>query len=247
MFNNSKARREIAAGWKWIRKRDPGEVAEAEEWAASHKEEMKATDRILYDSEDQYYKKTGAAGPEDVDKAQTIDREAFLTRDDRDRIYEDHDWFAFDGAEEQLRLPKGIIVGLHTLTELQREVLFRNIICGQSLSTIAADKGCSDRNLRDVRQRALKALRTNPIVGNSGSGYVDVVIRLLGVMVLLAIAAKLMATGMEALPWFRIAVIAISPFALIGAIWGFCRFVQRSTIRQIQAYWGMLHGDDKNK
>ena len=53
--------------------------------------------------------------------------------------------------------------GLRELTELQREVLFRTVINGETTESVARDKQCSSRNIRDIRARGLKHLRSKII------------------------------------------------------------------------------------
>lgn len=85
-----RAKKEIAQGRKWMRKQDSDAAAEAESWAAEHKEDMKEVDRILYRSDDSYYGKTVSLDPEDAelidmdDEAGYLDPEAFLPEDVRD-------------------------------------------------------------------------------------------------------------------------------------------------------------------
>lgn len=64
---------------------------------------------------------------------------------------------------------------LHALTELQREILFRTIINGESTESVAQDKRCSSRNIRDIRTRALRQIRAK-IKRREGYGRPDVVI-----------------------------------------------------------------------
>lgn len=49
-----RAKKEIAQGWKWMRKQDSDAAAEAERWAEEHKEDMKEVDRVLYRSDESY-------------------------------------------------------------------------------------------------------------------------------------------------------------------------------------------------
>ena len=64
---------------------------------------------------------------------------------------------------------------LHALTELQREILFRTVINGESTESVAQDKQCSSRNIRDIRARALRQIRAK-IKRREGYGRPDVVI-----------------------------------------------------------------------
>lgn len=177
-----RAKKEIAQGWKWMRKQDSDAAAEAERWAEEHKEDMKEADRVLYRSDESYYGKTVSLDPEDAesmdDETGYPDPEAFLPEGVRDRIYDDHAYVKNpylpkdSESGDALYLSKGIVAGLHDLTDLQREVIFRNVINGEDVSSIAESKKCSTRNIRDIRNRALKALRA-ATTGEAGSGSPD--------------------------------------------------------------------------
>lgn len=181
MFRRSIARREIAESWQWIRKNYPELYKEAVNWVAEHKEEMKKVDRILYDSETKYYRKFGFAELETEEEKEPAspDPDYYIPKDVLNRIYDDKRWFVREkympkdsDDEPYMYLTEGIVEGLHELTELQREVLFRTVINGEPVASVAMDKGCSDRNIRDIRARALNHLRKKAEGDRIGSLYV---------------------------------------------------------------------------
>lgn len=160
--------REIQAGWRWMRNMDPEAAAAAEQWTEEHPEEWKEVEHILYYSEANFRKRFSPDGLEDAELKRPIsyDPEAFLPEAVRNRIYEDRRWFDRakylpEGSDEDplMYLNAQLVEGLHELTELQREVLFRTVINGESTESVARDKQCSARNIRDIRNRAVKHLR----------------------------------------------------------------------------------------
>lgn len=231
-----RAKKEIAQGWKWMRKQDSDAAVEAERWAEEHKEDMKEVDRILYRSDESYY---GKAAPLDLEDAESLDAagghpdpEAFLPEDVRDRIYDDHAYVKnsylpkdSEGGDA-LYLSKSIVAGLHDLTDLQREVIFRNVINGEDVSSIAESKKCSARNIRDIRNRALKALRA-ATAGEAGSGSPDAVLFALWALLLGATGYLLLVPGAAA-AWARIAVFVALPIVTVTAVWRIVRLVRNS-------------------
>lgn len=82
--------------------------------------------------------------------------------------------------------------GLHELTELQREVLFRTVINGESVSSVANDKNCSDRNIRDIRIRALDHLRKKTNVDTRGNLPWNTILPIIGLLCLMGIIVYLL-------------------------------------------------------
>lgn len=116
-----------------------------------------------------------------------------------------------------VRLPAELAKKMGDLTDLQREVIFRNVINGESTSVIAEEKNCSARNIRDVRARALKALRIAATKGKPGEGYPDVVIYILwSVLVIAAIALLLMPDAVA--PWERTAIFVGACISTAGVL-----------------------------
>lgn len=238
-----RAKKEIAQGWKWMRKQDSDAAAEAERWAAEHKEDMKEVDRILYRSDESYYGKTVPLDPEDAEsldaEAGYPDPEAFLPEDVRDRLYDDHAYvknlYLPKNSEsgDALYLSKSIAAGLHDLTDLQREVIFRNVINGEDVSSIAESKKCSARNIRDIRNRALKALRA-ATAGEAGSGSPDAVLLALWVLLLGAATYFILVPGAAA-AWESTAVFVALPIVTVAAVWRIVRLAQNSAKGQLRS------------
>lgn len=114
-----------------------------------------------------------------------------------------------------LYLSKSIVAGLHDLTDSQGEVIFRNVINGEDVSSIAESKKCSARNIRDIRNRALKALRAT-IASEAGSGSLDAVLFALWALLFGAAAYLLLVPG-------------------VAAVWRIVRLAQNSAKRQLRS------------
>lgn len=222
-----KAKKEIAEGWAWLRKHDPRTAKSTERWAEENSEEMREVDRMLYRSDERYYEKTSALGPEAGNSI--VDPEAFLPEYVRDRLYDDKAWYVrdkylpdgFDG-DAALHLPKDIISALQGLTELQREVIFRSIVNGEDTASIAEDKNCSARNIRDIRNRALKCIRT-ATAGREGSGYPDAMLFILWSILICAAGYFLLAPNAVA-AWIRTVVFIALPIVTVASV---CVIVHR--------------------
>ncbi|BAL00268.1 hypothetical protein OBV_30690 [Oscillibacter valericigenes Sjm18-20] len=243
-----KTKKEIAQSWKWIRQQNPDAAAEAARWAEENKEDMKDVDRILYRSDESYYGKTASLDPEDAEsmdaEAGYQDPEAFLPEDAHERIYGDHahvqNPYASENSETEVELclPEDVAAGLYDLTDLQREVIFRNVINGEEVSAIAEEKGCSARNIRDVRTRALKALRAALRKGAPGTGYPDEALFVLW-MLLLGFAVYLLLVPNAAEPWMRTAVFVLLPVVTVAAVGVLIGKLRRSNSR-IRKYLASL-------
>ena len=129
--------------------------------------------------------------------------------------------------------------GLRELTELQREVLFRTVINGESTETVARDKQCASRNIRDIRARALRQIRAK-IKRREGSGRPGVVIIIL--LFLLLIGVPLICWG-ERLwvmyPWLEPVAAVLS--ALVMAVM-FQNSFRREAEDLLRQHWTSLNG-----
>lgn len=183
-----------------------------------------AVDRMLYRKDERYYGKTSKLHAEDAHSIASdkkhIDTDAHLTQAERDRIYDDHAYIPNEfyredtDDDDMVCLPTVLAKGMGDLTDLQREVIFRSVINDESTSTIAKEKDCSPRNIRDVRVRALKALRIAATKGKPGEGYIDAAIYILwSVLVMAAIAILLVPDSAE--PWMHTAVFIALPIVTV--------------------------------
>ena len=133
-----------------------------------------------------------------------------------------------------------LVEKLKGLTELEREVLFRNVINGESTESIAQDKQCTSRNIRDIRSRALRQLRAG-YGKHEGSGYIDK-------MLIATLAALLIGCGLMALvrlyPWLEyvFAAIALSIFIIT-----FPRIRERETENRLRRHWDSLRKPRREK
>ena len=156
----------------------------AGQWVKGHAEEWKDLEHMLYYSEANFHKRVSPDTLEDVDikQLQSYNPEAFLPEEVLNAMYNDRRWFDRskylpEGSDEDLYmyLATQIYDALHALTELQRDILFRTVINGESTESVAQDKQCSSRNIRDIRTRALRQIRVK-ITRREGSGMPGVVI-----------------------------------------------------------------------
>lgn len=177
-FRKSQSYKELQADWRWIHSMDPEAAAAADQWVKEHPEEWKELERVLYYSEANFHKRVSLDSLEEAEMRQPIsyNPEAFLPEEVRNAIYDDMRWFDRakylpEGSDEDplMYVSKELEEGLHELTELQREVLFRTVINGESTESVARDKQCSSRNIRDIRARALRQLKSK-ITKREGSG-----------------------------------------------------------------------------
>ena len=183
-FKDTQSYKELRSDWRWIHEMDPEAAAAADQWVKEHPEEWKELEHMLYYSEANFHKRVAPDTLEDVDIKQPIsyNPEAFLPEEVRNAIYDDMRWFDRakylpEGSDEDplMYVRKEIDEGLRELTELQREVLFRTVINGESTESVAQDKQCSSRNIRDIRARALRQIRAK-IKRHEGYGRPDVAI-----------------------------------------------------------------------
>lgn len=253
-FKDTQSYKEIRSDWRWIHSMDPDAAAEADRWMAEHPEERKELEHILYYSEANFHKRVGFDSLEDAEMKQPIsyNPEAFLPEEVRNRIYDDKRWFnraAYlppDSEEDpEVYLSKQLAEALHELTELQRQVIFRNVVNGESTESIAQDMGCTSRNVRDIRNRALKALRTK-ITKHEGIGYIGehhwiAVPALLVVGLLLLLLLQLDFTIPE---WVQYIAVAVAAPPVLWVLW---HGRNREVEDLLQRHWAYMNGSQKKK
>ena len=137
-------------------------------------------------------------------------------------------------------LPKNIAEGLHELTELQREVLFRTVVNRESTESVARDKNCSSRNIRDIRTRALDYLRKRAMGDKRG----DMPTTALFVIIILLAAAYFLLRSVfemlpEVLPWYT--YVLISVFFAVAFI-AYRKAQIRKTTEAVRRWWRHLNG-----
>lgn len=142
-FKDTQSYKELQSDWRWIHEMDPKAAAAADQWVKEHAEEWKELEHMLYYSEANFHKRVSPDTLEDVDIKQprSYNPEAFLPEEVRNAIYNDRRWFDRskylpEGSDEDpyMYLDTQIYDALHTLTELQREILFRTVINGEPLN-----------------------------------------------------------------------------------------------------------------
>lgn len=150
-FKDTQSYKELQADWRWIHSMDPEAAAAADQWVKEHPEEWKELEHMLYYSEANFHKRVAPDTLEDVDIKQprSYNPEAFLPEEVRNAIYDDMRWFDRakylpEGSDEDplMYVRKELDEGLRELTELQREILFRTVINGESTESVAQDKQC---------------------------------------------------------------------------------------------------------
>lgn len=231
---------------------DAEAAAAADQWGREHPEEWKELERVLYYSEANFHKRVALDSLEDVELKQPIsyNPEAFLPEEVRNAIYDDKRWFDRakylpKDSDENLFLyvSKELDEGLRELTELQKEILFRTVINGESTESVARDKQCSARNIRDVRGRAFQHLRQK-ITHHEGYGTAAVVLIVLAFLLVYYVGHKITASLLPTYPWLRYvgcaAVIACLPIFL----W---RSRHREIKKLLRLRWGKLNGTKSNK
>lgn len=251
-YKKTQSYKELRADWRWIHAMDPEAAAAAELWVEEHPEEWKELEHVLYYSEANIRKCVSLNSLEGTEMKQpgSCNREAFLPEEVRNAIYDDHRWFDRakylpEGSDEDplIYVSKELAEGLHELSELQREVLFRTVINGESTESVARDKQCSSRNIRDIRARALRQLKSK-ITKHEGSGTPAV---------LLIVFVGLLAAhfGMELLtkhlppapPWLQYVGGAI---AVILCAVLFRRSRNRETENLLRQHWARLNGEKRH-
>ena len=232
---------------------DPESAAAAKQWVEAHPEEWAEAEHMLYYSEAKYRRQVSPESLEDAEKIHdgSFDAEAFLPEEVRNSIYQDRCWFdrskylpEKSDEDPLMYLDVKLVEKLKGLTELEREVLFRNVINGESTESIAQDKQCTSRNIRDIRSRALRQLRAG-YGKREGSGYIDTM--LIAVLAALLVSCGLM-HGLEALmqryPWLEYVFAAIAiPLLIIM----FLRSRERETENRLCRHWDSLRKPQREK
>ena len=252
-FKDTQSYKELQSDWRWIHSMDPEAAAAADQWVKEHPEEWKELEHMLYYSEANFRKRVAPDTLEDVDIKQprSYNPEAFLPEEVRNAIYDDMRWFDRakylpEGSDEDplIYVRKEIDEGLHELTELQREILFRTVINGESTESVAQDKQCSSRNIRDIRARALRQIRAK-IKRREGYGRPDVVIIIL--LFMLLVGVPLVCWGEQlwtAYPWLEPVAAVLS--ALVVAVM-FQSSLRREAERLLRQHWASLNGSQENQ
>lgn len=212
-FKNTQSYKELQSDWRWIHSMDPDAAAAADQWIQEHPDEWKELEHVLYYSEANFHKRVALDSLEEAEMKQPIsyNPEAFLPQEVRNAIYDDMKYLP-EGSDEDpfLYVSKEIDEGLHELTELQREILFRTVINGESTESVARDKQCSSRNIRDIRGRALRQLKSK-ITRREGSCYPGVLIVILLATFACYFGAKIIAEKILPLyPWLEYVGYAIA-------------------------------------
>ena len=224
-FKDTQSYKELQSDWRWIHEMDPEAAAAADQW-------VKELEHMLYYSEANFHKRVSPDTLEDVDikQPQSYNPEAFLP----------------EGSDEDpyMYLDTQIYDALHALTELQREILFRTVINGESTESVAQDKQCSARNIRDIRTRALRQIRAK-ITRHEGFGEFGVVIIVL--LFMLLIGVPLVCWGKQlwaAYPWLEPVAAVLS--ALVMAVM-FQNSFRREAESLLRQHWAKLNGSQRKE
>ena len=248
-FMKTQSYREIQAGWRWMKGADPEAAAAAKQWTKDHPEEWNEIEHMLYYSEANFHKRFAFDELEDTEMKQppVYNPEAFLPEEIRNSIYQDKCWFDRseylpEGSDEDplMYLNVELVEKLKGLTELQREVLFRNVINGESTESIAQDKQCTSRNIRDIRSRALKQLRTKSAV-HEGSGNPRTAVFAILAMFAVVFGLKILA---PIYPWL---VYVVGAIAVLVCILIYPRYRENEVAGLLRLHWASLHGPRKKK
>ena len=122
--------------------------------------------------------------------------------------------------------------------------MFRTVINGESTESIARDKQCSSRNIREIRARALRQIRAK-IKRHEGYGRPDVVIIIL--LFMLLVGVPLVCWGEQlwtAYPWLEPVAAVLS--ALVVAVM-FQSSLRREAERLLRQHWASLNGAQENQ
>lgn len=244
-FKDTQSYKELQSDWRWIHSMDPEAAAAADQWVKEHPEEWKELEHMLYYSEANFHKRVAPDSLEDVDIKQpaSYNPEAFLPEEVRNAIYDDMRWFDRakylpEGSDEDpfMYVRKELDEGLRELTELQREVLFRTVINDESTESVARDKQCSSRNIREIRARALKHLRLK-VTRHEGSGEISwKLILLLFITLLVYIGAGYLLSNYA---WLKYVIVALGIFSIIFGARALWRREAEGLLRQ---HWASLNG-----
>ena len=252
-FKDTQSYKELQSDWRWIHSMDPEAAAAADQWVKEHPEEWKELEHMLYYSEANFHKRAAPDTLEDVDIKQprSYNPEAFLPEEVRNAIYNDRRWFDRskylpEGSDEDpfMYLDTQIYDALHALTELQREILFRTVINGESTESVAQDKQCSSRNIRDIRARALRQIRAK-IKRCEGYGRPGVASIILLFMLLVGVPLACWGEQLwTAYPWLEPVAAVLS--ALVMAVM-FQDSFRREAERLLRQHWTSLNGSQKKE
>ena len=252
-FKDTQSYKELQADWRWIHSMNPEAAAAADQWVKEYAEEWKELEHMLYYSEANFHKRVAPDTLEDVDIKQPVsyNPEAFLPEEVRNAIYDDMRWFDRakylpEGSDEDplMYVSKELAEGLHELTELQREVLFRTVINGESTESVARDKQCSPRNIRDIRARALRQLKSK-ITKREGSGSPAVLIFVLLTLFACYFGIEVVAKHLLPLyPWLKYVGYAIVAWVCISL---FFRLKGREVEDLLRNHWASLNGSPRKE
>lgn len=252
-FKDTQSYKELQADWRWIHSMDPEAASTADQWVKEHPEEWKELEHMLYYSEADYHGKFAFESLENAEVKQPIsyNPEAFLPEEVRNAIYDDMRWFDRakylpEGSDEEplMYVRKELDEGLRELTELQREVLFRTVINGESTESVARDKQCSSRNIREIRARALKHLRSK-ITKREGSGSTVtlffVLLALFACYFGIRVAAKVL---LPLYPWLEYVGYAIAAAVAIPVVY---RFKDTEIEGLLRNHWASRNGSQRKE
>ena len=252
-FRKSQSYKELQADWRWIHSMDPEAAAAADQWVKEHPEEWKELERVLYYSEANFHKRVALDSLEEAEMKQPIsyNPEAFLPEEVRNAIYDDMRWFDRakylpEGSDEDplMYVSKELDEGLHELTELRREILFRTVINGESTESVARDKQCSSRNIRDIRARALRQLKSK-ITRREGSGSTVTLFFVLLALFAFYFGIEIIVERLLPLyPWLEYVGYAI---VAVVAIPVFYRFKDREVEGLLRNHWASRNGSQRKE
>ena len=239
--------------WRWMRNIDPEASELAMKWAEEHAEEMDQLDRMLYNNNQKFSRHNYPTDPsslEYIEKITSFDPDDYIPADVLDLLYDDKRWFVRakympEGTDEddRLYLPAEIVEGLHELTELQREVLFRTVINGEPVASVAEDRSCSARNIREIRTRAIEHLRKKIKMDTRGSMSTGVLFLLVVLLGLVGGLVHLLLPFLERIPkWTTI------PFAVVALpslYFMFQKTENDATEKMIRRWWDHLNTPKK--
>lgn len=252
-FKDTQSYKELRSDWRWIHSMDPEAAAAADQWIAEHPEDWKELEHMLYYSEAKFNRLTDTTPLEEsaIKQPASYNPEAFLPEEVRNAIYDDMRWFdraAYmpEGSEESplMYLRKDLYDALLGLTELQREVLFRTVINGESTESVARDKQCTSRNIRDIRERALQQVRRK-VSKHEGSGYhptlLIVLLVYLAILGVITLAARHLVQLYTWLEYVGYGILVLAGAAL------YFRFRTREAEDLLRKYWASLNGSQREE
>lgn len=139
---------------------------------------------------------------------------------------------------------KELADGLHELTELQREILFRTVINGESTESVAQDKQCSSRNIRDIRTRALQQLRSK-ITRHEGTGTPAVLLIVFIGLLVAYFGIEIVIMRIPLIPpWLKYVGCAVAAIFLALMFW---RSRNKEVENLLRNHWGSLNGTKRKE